>query len=583
MGPKDQSLQLPWRSFVNMDEKQGLVQQWVLLPTLVPVVERTQPLAGTSPDTQLFHCIYDGGLHEHWTNIQRVEFIAQRHPLIESVERHNMNKSLDPPDFNKWGRTNSGHQSPYDLELVLAASGARIGVGITGNDVATIDLPKQPGGLLALWWRPFGVPSFQHRLAVLAEAIFLDITELMENIPDSPLGTQYGEFSESKAPAARASGGQPAASSRSPPAPATTPAAAVRRRRTAPATRASGGQPAASSRSPPASATTPAATTAELQPLEETPGAAIGMLLPENSPEEEATAWRRMEEREAAGSRSETLPVTEEVEISGPEQATEHAPVEEGDSSMMDDVPGLLDGHAGKYEVAQPAMVYMVQETKGTEKALNEQRQSVAAPLQQLATPDSRRGRAGAGGRAGGPAVEPAAGGPAVEPAASGQPASEPDLDGRGAESDSAGLVQQVRTRRRSKSREIRGGGRRSCSPMPERPGPDRLRQRRLSRHEWANLSTLESWTLDGVRKVELKQLHWKDSRWGPGQHPSLFPRPTCFDLLSFPSWTRWSVRGCSKSFWVMPTRCPILRSGDGACAIKTRRCGTFTTCCGSP
>ena len=208
------------------------------------------------------------------------------------------------------------------------------------------------------------------------------------------------------------------------------------------------------------------------------------MLLPENSPEQEATAWRRMEEREAAGSRSETLPVTEEVGISGPEQATEHAPVEEGDSSMMDDVPGLLDGHAGKYEVAQQAMVYMMQETKGTEKALSEQRQSVAAPLQQLATPDSRRGRAGAGGRAGGPAVEPAAGGPAVEPAASGQPASEPDLDGSGAESDSAGLAQQVRTRRRSKSREIRGGGRRSCSPMPERPGPDRLRQRRLSRHE---------------------------------------------------------------------------------------------------
>ena len=98
-----------------------------------------------------------------------MEFVARRHPLIESVMQHKVNKSLDPSDFNKWGRTNTGHQSPYDLQIVLAASGARMGVGITGNGVAKIHTPEQPGGLLALWWRPFGVASFQRHIALLAE------------------------------------------------------------------------------------------------------------------------------------------------------------------------------------------------------------------------------------------------------------------------------------------------------------------------------------------------------------------------------------------------------------------------------
>ena len=144
----------------------------MLVPTLVRVVERTKPLAGAwgaSPETRLFNCEYKNCLHEHWTNIQRVEFIARRHPLISCVEKHKADKSLHPSNFNVWGRTNTGHQSPYDLQIVLAASGARMGVGITGNGVAKIHTPEQPGGLLALWWRPFGVASFQRHIALLAE------------------------------------------------------------------------------------------------------------------------------------------------------------------------------------------------------------------------------------------------------------------------------------------------------------------------------------------------------------------------------------------------------------------------------
>ena len=52
----DKNLQLPWHVYERKNEKEGLVQQWVLLPTLVPVVERTQPLAGASgasPETRL--------------------------------------------------------------------------------------------------------------------------------------------------------------------------------------------------------------------------------------------------------------------------------------------------------------------------------------------------------------------------------------------------------------------------------------------------------------------------------------------------------------------------------------------------
>ena len=144
--------QRAWHVYEQRNEHQ--CQHWVLVPTLNPVSELTEPLAGAPSEAKLFACKPPfQKLHEHWTNIHRMKFLAERHPLIERVWTRNESKSFDPSRFNSNGRAEAYHQAPFDLGIVLAASGAEMWVGVTANKVKKEDTEEHRGGLIALWWR----------------------------------------------------------------------------------------------------------------------------------------------------------------------------------------------------------------------------------------------------------------------------------------------------------------------------------------------------------------------------------------------------------------------------------------------
>ena len=65
----------------------GNQQQWLLVPFLVPVREGlwTHPWAGAPDRAALWRGDYKGTLHEHFTNIDRIQFLAGRHPAVQSV------------------------------------------------------------------------------------------------------------------------------------------------------------------------------------------------------------------------------------------------------------------------------------------------------------------------------------------------------------------------------------------------------------------------------------------------------------------------------------------------------------------
>ena len=64
--------------------------------------------------------------HEHWTNIHRIRYLAEKHPQIETVREHKQNKARDPKHFDSYGRAAKFHQAPFDLAIGLAASGAEM-------------------------------------------------------------------------------------------------------------------------------------------------------------------------------------------------------------------------------------------------------------------------------------------------------------------------------------------------------------------------------------------------------------------------------------------------------------------------
>ena len=126
-------------------------QQWLLVPFLVPVREglSAQPLAGAPDRAALWRGDYKNKPHDHFTNIDRIEYIAGRHPAVQSVGIHK-NKAIDPAEFNEIGRATKYHQSRLELEVVIAASGAPMRVGVTVNAVSADCMPGQVLGLLSL-------------------------------------------------------------------------------------------------------------------------------------------------------------------------------------------------------------------------------------------------------------------------------------------------------------------------------------------------------------------------------------------------------------------------------------------------
>ena len=84
------------------------------------------------------------------------------------------------------GRATQHDQSPFNLAIYLL-SGVRFEMGISAYSVSAKDTDEQPGGLLGLWWLPppggpGGIPEEQRQLA---RAVFHDITELRNSLPES--------------------------------------------------------------------------------------------------------------------------------------------------------------------------------------------------------------------------------------------------------------------------------------------------------------------------------------------------------------------------------------------------------------
>ena len=170
--------QIAWKGF---SIKQG--QEWCYVPFLV-ARGGTQPLAGAPEEADLTQVMYRGEPMEHYTNIHRIENLARSHPLVELVIFHGGHRARDQswPEFDTLGRCTSYHQSPYDLKLTLAATGATMYMGFTVHAVMH--------DLACIWWSPGRGMQNDTRGDVrdMARAIFLDLAEIAHQQPH--LGTQ---------------------------------------------------------------------------------------------------------------------------------------------------------------------------------------------------------------------------------------------------------------------------------------------------------------------------------------------------------------------------------------------------------
>ena len=152
--------QRPWTIYqqtrrsalANKHSQRQISQQWLLVPTLLPV-QGSRPTQSLTDDPKmgLFNILKAGRQMEHYTNIHRVAHLAQAHPLVQAVRKHKPEKELDDSRFDLDGRCWKYHQSPWDLHVTLAASGAEMLVGLTTSEAAV--------HLLSLWWSPTGNPT----------------------------------------------------------------------------------------------------------------------------------------------------------------------------------------------------------------------------------------------------------------------------------------------------------------------------------------------------------------------------------------------------------------------------------------
>ena len=165
--------QKPWTVYEQTrSSAQGIftprqvTQQWFLVPTLLPIQEGSSPTPSFTDDPAmgLFRVRKEGrGEMEHYTNIRRVAHLAEAHPLVQNVRQHKPDKQLDPSQFDIDGRAVKYHQSPWDLRVTLAASGAQMIVGVSAEKTA---IP-----LLSLWWHPIG-PAPKHSAAAHVRVAF---------------------------------------------------------------------------------------------------------------------------------------------------------------------------------------------------------------------------------------------------------------------------------------------------------------------------------------------------------------------------------------------------------------------------
>ena len=169
-GRPSKSTQMPWCSYATIKKK-----EWLFVPFLC---ERgggsTQSLTGAPSEADLQQVVYKGQNFEHYSNIHRIQHLASGHPRVAQVVPQGAHHRDPPATFNSIGRCVKFHQSPWDLKLTLAASGATMYVGFTVNAVRD--------DLACMWWRPgSGLQDVTEYFK--ARAVFFDIAEAEHQQP----------------------------------------------------------------------------------------------------------------------------------------------------------------------------------------------------------------------------------------------------------------------------------------------------------------------------------------------------------------------------------------------------------------
>ena len=194
------SEQVPWDHYrqFRAGKTARVDQEWWMPPLLVPLANKTA--VGLSGDEALWQGPASGGgqrVVEHYTNIHRIEKLAEEHPLVIGQER--VTKPSAKTIFDKNRRAVKGHQSEWNLRL-YANHDVHMDVGVTAHDASA--------DLLSLWWKPAANTRFNQEQESLARAVFMDVAEGYHLTPD----TYAAELRELDRDRAGATGGASAAS-----------------------------------------------------------------------------------------------------------------------------------------------------------------------------------------------------------------------------------------------------------------------------------------------------------------------------------------------------------------------------------
>ena len=165
-----------------------ITQEWWMPPLLVPIVGDVPSVHGGGALPLVTVVDPASGVpctQRYYTDIYRMELLAQSHPLVLTVERHDFGRPL--------------RVSPFDLRLTVVSC-ARMLVGCSFDGARD--------GLLSLWWAPAGGFKLTVGQESVAQAVFFDLAEAAHDVPGKYQKAYYN------AAAGAPSAGDPAAPAR---------------------------------------------------------------------------------------------------------------------------------------------------------------------------------------------------------------------------------------------------------------------------------------------------------------------------------------------------------------------------------
>ena len=147
-------------------------QTWLMVPFISRVEgDGAQSLTGT----KLFRYKVGAHVYEHYTDIHRIAALANSHPVVQSVQTHKAHKALDASMRDEKGWATRFDQSPHDLSITLAASGATFHCGVTANAVHK--------DLLSMWFHRGKTKKKDAAVLETIAVVFYDLCEVDRQRP----------------------------------------------------------------------------------------------------------------------------------------------------------------------------------------------------------------------------------------------------------------------------------------------------------------------------------------------------------------------------------------------------------------